>query len=154
MHEGIAIEPVAILGRVYVSVVALPTSRLEWTLDVPKGALLLGDVAMRPDVWLAEGDGANLIVSVAPEDGEAVEVARYTLFPYVVGSHRALHQLRVSLEPWAGQTVRLVFETDPERWGNAVNDVPLWVDPRIEWPRGAAWGDARIRRPSTPTVQP
>lgn len=145
VHEGFTVEPVAIFGRVHVSVVALPTSRLEWSLDVPKGALLLGDVAMRPDVWFKESDGSNLIVSVVPEDGEAVEVARYTLVPYMMDSHRGLHQLRVSLDPWAGQTVRLVFETDPERWGNAVHDVPLWVNLRIEWPRGAAWGDARIR---------
>jgi hypothetical protein len=53
--------------------------------------------------------------------------------------------MRVSLDPWAGRTVTLAFETDPERWGNAVNDVPLWLEPRIEWPRGPAWGEARIR---------
>ena len=145
LHDGIAVQPVVMLGRAYVSIVALPTSRLVWTLDVPKGALLLGHAAMRPDVWLEPSDGANLTVSVVTAGGTKVEVARYTLVPYLLAEHRALHPLRVSLDPWAGQTVALVFETDPERWGNAVHDVPLWVVPRIEWPRGAAWGEARIR---------
>ncbi len=150
LHAGLAVQPVVVFARLHESIVALPTSRMSWTLDVPKGALLLGHVAMRPDVWHVPSDGANLTVSVVPDGGDEVEVARYTLVPYLVEEHRALHPLRVSLDPWAGQTVTLVFETDPERWGNAVNDVPLWVDPRIEWPRGAAWGEARIAPTHTP----
>lgn len=144
LHDGVEVQAVGILGRAYEAIVALPTSRLAWTVDVPKGALLLGDAAMRPDVWTREGDGANLTVTVDTPETRTV-VARFTLVPYIDWNHRQRHPLRVSLDPWAGQTVSLVFETDPERWGNAVNDVPLWVDPRIEWPRGAAWGVARVR---------
>lgn len=146
LHDSVAVQPEVILARAYPSIVALPTSRLAWAVDVPKGALLVGHAAMRPEVWTKEGDGANLVVSIVDASGTRTEVARYTLVPFIVDSHRNLHPLRVSLDPWAGQTVTLVLETDPERWGNAVNDVPLWVDPRIEWPRGAAWGEARIRR--------
>lgn len=144
LHEGVEVQRVGIAGRAYQVIVALPTSRLAWTVDVPKGALLLGDAAMRPDVWPKESDGANLTVSVETVESRTV-VARFTLVPYIDGNHRQRHPMRVSLDPWAGQTVTLVFETDPERWGNAVNDVPIWVDPRIEWPRGPAWGEARIR---------
>jgi hypothetical protein len=144
LHEGIDVQAVGILGRAYQAIVALPPSRLAWTVEVPKGALLLGDAAMRPDVWDKEGDGANLTVSVESAAART-EVARFTLAPYLYWHHRDRHPMRVSLDPWAGQTITLVFETDPERWGNAVNDVPLWVNPRIEWPHGPAWGEARLR---------
>jgi hypothetical protein len=144
LHERVDVQAVGILGRAYQAIVALPPSRIAWRIDVPKGALVLGHAAMRPDVWEKESDGANLVVSVET-DTERTEVARFTLVPYAIWHHRERHPMRVSLDPWAGRTVTLAFETDPERWGNAVNDVPLWLEPRIEWPRGPAWGEARIR---------
>lgn len=146
MHAAVEAQPVAINGVALDAIVALPTTRMAWTLDVPGGALLLGGAAMRQDVWDKESDGANLKVTVVDRNGTPHEVAKYTLVPYLVEEHRKVHPLRVSLDPWAGQTITVVFESDPERWGNAVNDVPLWVDPRIEWPRGTAWGETRVHR--------
>ncbi len=146
MHLAVEAQTVAINGAVLDAIVSLPTTQMAWAIDVPRGALLVGGAAMRPDVWYKDSDGATLTVTVEDEQGTRHRVASYTLVPYVVGEHRMVHPLRVSLDPWSGQTVTVLFETDPERWGNAVNDVPLWVEPRIVWPRGPAWGEARVRQ--------
>lgn len=145
LHDAVAVQPVAFAGRAYRAIVALPPATLSWTVDLPTGALLEGHAAMRPDVWDAASDGVNLRVTVVDAAGRRHAVAAFTLVPAQIWEHRGLHPFRVSLDPWARTRVTLVFETDPERWGNAVNDVPIWVDPRIVWPRGAAWGEGRIR---------
>jgi hypothetical protein len=132
--DAVSVDAVAISGRAHRVIVALPTTRLAWTIDVPPAAVLHGGAAMRPDVWLQPSDGANLEISVE-EGGERTLVARYTLAPFLFEDHRTLFPVEVPLAPWAGRRVTLAFETDPERWGNAVNDVPVWVEPRIEWPR-------------------
>jgi hypothetical protein len=134
LREGVAVQAVALFGPVHRALVALPTSALSWTVDVPPGAHLRGGVAMRPDVWTAPSDGANLEVFVE-DQAQRTMVARFTLVPYLFEEHRRLFPLDVPLEPWAGRRVTLTLATDPERWGNAVNDVPLWVEPRLEWPR-------------------
>jgi len=143
IRQGIAVQLVTIHAPVFRAMVALPVSRVAWTVDVPRGAFLRGGAAMRADVWRAPSDGANLSVYVEAATGRTL-VAQYTLAPYLYEHHRNLFPLEVPLEPWAGQAVTLAFETDPERWGNFVNDVPVWVEPRIEWPRGTAWGEARV----------
>lgn len=143
--DAVSVEAAAFGGRAYRVIVALPTSRLAWTIDVAPDAVLRGGAAMRPDVWLQPSDGANMDVYVE-EGGERTLVARYTLTPYLFEDHRTLFPVEVPLAPWAGRRITLAFETDPERWGNAVNDVPVWVEPRIEWPRTAEDGAGVIPR--------
>lgn len=134
LHDAIDVQLLTIeRGREVRSIVALPPARITWTLQVPAGAQLVGHAAMRADVWFKEGDGANLSVRIVDAAGVAREVARFTLFPWQIAAHRTYHPFRVPLDPWAGQEVAIVFETDPERWGNAVNDVPIWVEPRVEY---------------------
>jgi hypothetical protein len=134
LRQGVAVQAVALFGPVHRALVALPTSALTWTVDVPPGAHLRGGVAMRPDVWTAPSDGANLEIFVE-DQAQRTLVARFTLAPYLFEDHRRLFPIDIPLEPWAGRRVTLTLATDPERWGNAVNDVPLWVEPRMEWPR-------------------
>lgn len=145
LHDAIAIQRAGYQGRMLRAIVALPPARIAWNVQVPRGALLLGLAGMRPDVWDKEGDGVNMRVCVVDGAGTTTQVARFTLLPYNIWEHRAFHPFRVSLDPWAGQEVTVVFETDPERWGNAVNDVPVWLDPHIAWPRGPQWGTGGIR---------
>ena len=146
LHAGISAEPVVFQGKVHRSIVAMPTSRMTWTVDVPKGAVLHVGAAMRPDMWERESDGVQMRVAVESAAGRTVG-AELTLFPMGVPDHRKLFPVTVPIHPWAGQRVRLILETTPERWGNAVNDVPVWVEPRIEWPRTPSVGEARIVEP-------
>jgi len=145
LHAGITAEPVVFLGRVHRGIVAMPTSRIAWTMDVPRGAILRLGAAMRPDVWEREGDGIQMRVAVDDAAGRTV-AADLTLFPFGVPAHRTLVPVEIPLHRWAGQRITIALESTPERWGNAVNDVPVWVAPMIEWPRNPAAGVARVVR--------
>ncbi len=145
LHAGISLEPVVIFGRVYRSIVAMPSSTIRWEVDVPRGAHLRFGAAMRPDMWERVSDGIQMFVSVEA-DGVSTRVVQHTLAPMFVETHKNLHPSDVRLDPWAGTRVTIVFETTPERWGNAVNDVPVWVEPRIDWPRNPAAGVAKVVR--------
>lgn len=145
LHAGVARGDVVFAGRVYRSIHAMPTTRIAWTVDVPDDAVLLFGAAMRADMWERESDGITMDVVVEQPAGRQ-PVAHYTLVPMIVPAHKNLHPGRVLLDAWAGQRVTIAFETTPERWGNAVNDVPVWVEPRIEWPRGVSADQARVHR--------
>jgi hypothetical protein len=145
LHAAISPELVVFFGRIHRSIVAMPTSTIRWEVDVPRGAVLRFGAAMRPDMWTRESDGIQMRVRVE-HGGTSTQVAELTLVPMLVEVHKRLHQGEVGLNPWAGQRVTLAFESTPERFGNAVNDVPVWVSPRIEWPRDPAAGDARVVR--------
>jgi hypothetical protein len=145
LHGGIAIEAVVIFGRIHRAIVALPTSRIAWRVDVPRGAVLRFGAAMRPDMWNRVSDGIQMRVSVVHAAGTTT-AAEFTIVPMMVEAHKRLHPGEVPLAPWAGQQVLILFESTPERWGNAVNDVPVWTEPRIEWPRDPAAGEARVVR--------
>jgi hypothetical protein len=146
LHAAISPELVVFFGRIHRSIVAMPTSTIRWEVDVPRGAVLRFGAAMRPDMWTRESDGIQMRVRVE-HDGTSTQVAELTLVPMLVEMHKRLHQGEVGLNPWAGRRVTLAFESTPERFGNAVNDVPVWTEPRIEWPRDPAAGNARVVRP-------
>ena len=137
LHAGITPQPVVFDNVRYSTIVAMPTSRIAWTVDVPPGAMFRGGASMRPDMWTRNSDGIEMKITVEHARGRSL-MAHLTLFPLGVPEHRKLFPVEVPLHPWAGQRITLILETTPERWGNAVNDVPVWVDPRIEWPRRAA----------------
>ena len=146
VHAAISAQPVVIFGRIHRAIVALPTSVIRWEIDVPRGAVLRFGAAMRPDMWSRESDGIQMRVRLE-HAGVTTQLADYTLVPMLVEMHKQLHQSESVLAPWAGERVTLVFESTPERFGNAVNDVPVWVAPRIEWPRHLAAGEARVVPP-------
>ena len=145
LHSGISEQALLIDGHILRAIVALPTSTIRWTVDVPRDAVLRFGAAMRPDMWERESDGIEMRVRVEHAAG-ATTVTEYTLVPMLVPAHKRLYATEVPLQPWVGQRVTIVFETTPERWGNAVNDVPVWTEPRIEWSRALSAGVARVVR--------
>jgi len=146
LHGAISARPVIIFGRIHRGIVALPTTVIRWEVEVPRGAVLRFGAAMRPDMWTRESDGIQMRVRVE-RAGVSTPLAEFTIVPMLVEAHKQLHQGEGNLAPWAGQRVPLAFESTPERFGNAVNDVPVWVAPRIDWPRAPSAGDARVVTP-------
>ena len=145
LHAGVSPEPVVFFSHIHRAIVALPTAVIRWDVDVPNGAVLRLGAAMRPDMWTREGDGIQMRVTVEHAAGRTV-AADLTLFPFGVPAHRTLVPVEIPLHRWAGQRITIALESTPERWGNAVNDVPVWTEPRIEWPRDPAAGVARVVR--------
>jgi hypothetical protein len=131
LREGFAVEAVTIGGVRRLSVLALPFSRLTWSIDVPAdGAVLRTAVAFRPDAWTIEGDGAMFRVGVS--DGSAyTESYRRYLMPYQQPEDRRWFDVAVDLGPWAGRRVALVFNTEPGELGNGVGDAAIWGRPRV-----------------------
>lgn len=143
LHDGVSTASVLFAGRIHRAIVAMPTSSISWTIDVPRDAVLRLGAAMRADMWEEQSDGIQMIVAV-DDAGSRTVAADLTLFPMGVLAHRALMPVEVPLHRWAGQRVTIVLRSTPERWGNAVNDVPVWTEPRIEWPRNPVAGNATI----------
>jgi hypothetical protein len=143
LHGAISVEPALFAWRIHRAIVALPTSTIRWEVDVPRGAVLRLGAAMRADMWDRQSDGIQMRVYVDHAGGRTT-AADLTLFPLGVPEHRGLVPLEIPLQPWAGQRIVIVLETTPERWGNAVNDVPVWTEPRIEWSRALPPGAARV----------
>lgn len=143
LHDGVSRQSVVFGGIVRRTLIAMPTSRIAWTIDVPPGAVFRGGAAMRPDMWTRNSDGIQMAITVEHSRGQTL-MTQLTLFPMGVAEHRKLFPVEVPLHPWAGQRVILVLETTPERWGNAVNDVPVWVEPRVEWPHVRGGPPARV----------
>lgn len=146
IHDAISPEGVVFDARVHRAIVAMPPSAIAWTVDVPRTAVLRTGAAMRPDMWERRGDGIQMRVHIDHAGGRTT-VADLTLFPFGVPEHRRLIRLEIPLQPWAGQRIVVVLETTPERWGNAVNDVPVWTEPRIEWSRALSPDAARVVKP-------
>lgn len=143
VHGGVAFRFTDFPGARLRTIHTLPTTRLAWTIDVPRDAVFRAGAAMRPDLWTANSDGIQMGVSVI--DGDVrTPLTLLTLFPYIVVEHRRLVPVDLSLHPWAGRRITLELEATPERAGNAVNDVPVWAEPRITWPRRPSAGEARI----------
>ncbi|BCS34712.1 hypothetical protein TBR22_A39380 [Luteitalea sp. TBR-22] len=143
LHGSIAPGPVLFSPRIHRGIVAMPPATITWTVDVPRDAVLRLGAAMRQDMWEKQSDGIQMRV-IIEHAGERTVGADLTLFPLGVAEHRRLFPLEVPLHRWAGQQVRITLESTPERFGNAVNDVPVWTEPRIEWPRDPAAGVARV----------
>ena len=143
LHGGVAFRFTDFPGARRRTIHALPTTRMTWALDVPAGAVFQAGAAMRPDLWEANSDGIQMGVTVIDGD-RRTPLTLLTLFPLGVPEHRRLVPLELSLHPWAGRRIALELESTPERQGNAVNDVPVWVEPRITWPRRLTAGEARI----------
>ena len=146
LHHAISPGAVVFSFRVHRSIVAMPPSAIAWTVDVPRSAILRMGAAMREDMWERNGDGIQMRVHIDHAGGRTT-AADLTLFPLGVPQHRRLVPLEIPLQPWAGQRIVVVLETTPERWGNAVNDVPVWTEPRIEWSRTLPSDAARVVRP-------
>jgi hypothetical protein len=130
LHAGIALEPAIFFQRVYRGLVMMPPATVTWTIDVPPDAVFTTRAGGRADLWLAQSDGFSMFVEVI-DAGRVTPIARLGLFPLGVPAHRNLHPVAVSLAPWRGRRVNLRLRVDPGDAANAVNDVPVWVEPRI-----------------------
>jgi hypothetical protein len=146
MHHVVSHGPVWFDPRMHQSIVAMPPSTIAWTVEVPRTATLRLGAAMRPDMWTITGDGIQMRVHIDHAGGRTT-VADLTLYPFIVIEHRRLVPLEIPLQRWAGQRVVVVLETTPEGAGNAVNDVPVWTEPRIEWSRALRSDAARVVEP-------
>ncbi len=131
LHEGFALFDFPTVGVVEPCILALPSSRITWPVEIgPTGAMLSVRVGLRRDVWTLDGDGAVFRVGVATARGYE-ELRRESLDPAHYERDRRYALWRFDLTRFAGERLNVVFNTEPGLSANAVNDAALWCAPRL-----------------------
>lgn len=111
-------------------VLAHPSSRITWTLDVPANAELRGFAGLRPDTWFGGSDGAVFRAGVS--DGTTYEQwYRRDFKPGTNPADRVMAPFSIDLSKYAGRRVDVIFNTEPGELGSAYGDAALWCEPRI-----------------------
>ena len=132
LEDGFAVIDTEIGGVRKHGIFAHPFSRITWRLDVPPGAVLKTDVALREEAWTGEGDGALFRVGIS--DGkEYTERFNAMVTPLTNPNDRRWIPLTIDLSQWAGKRVEIIFNTEPGPANNAVRDAAIWGEPRIEY---------------------
>jgi tetratricopeptide (TPR) repeat protein len=110
-----------------------PASTARYIVDVPANSILAFEVATDPESWEQPGDGVTFAVYVE-SDQDVKQLFSTYIDPKQDAAARRWHPHVVDLEPYAGQTVTIVFETGTGPAG----------DYRFDW---AGWGAPRLLRP-------
>lgn len=130
LHEGFALFDYPTVGVVEPCILALPFSRITWTVDVGPSSMLAVRVGLRPDTWPLEGDGATFRVAVAGPRGYE-ELRRADVNPQHYETDRRYQLWRFDLSRFSGERLNIVFNVEPGPSGNAVNDAAMWCAPRL-----------------------
>ena len=114
-------------------ILAHAPARVTWSVTVPRQAMVHAWVALRPDTWTRDGDGAVFRIGVSVDNVYHV-IARVHVDPRNRTDDRRWVPLAAALDGYAGKPIKLVFSTDasddPAR-GDSRNDLALWGDPAI-----------------------
>lgn len=105
-------------------------SRLAYTLQLNRGAVLAFDIATAPESWTKEGDGVTFAVYVESGGGARQLFSTY-LDPKHDKAERRWHPVTLDLSAYAGQTVTFIFETGTGPAGDYRYDWAGWGNPRL-----------------------
>jgi hypothetical protein len=106
--------------------------RVTWHVTVPDNAWISVSVALKEEAWTQPGDGVQFRVGVS--DGHNyTDLVKILVDPLDNASDRRWNNVTLDLSPYAGETVDVIFNTDPGLPGHndVRNDLALWGDPRI-----------------------
>jgi len=92
---------------------------------------LVFSIGLSDEAWAKGSDGVEFSVEVRPEGGKWHEVFKRELGVDADEADRGWQDVEVSLHPFAGQRVDLVFETMPGLRGSAGYDWAYWGEPRL-----------------------
>ena len=135
--QAFTVSDVTINGETMKAIFAPPHSRIIWTLSVPRDAFLQTSFAMRPDSWDADGNGAQFRIGTSgtgsPQGPPYEEHLRQVVNPRTAQGDRRWMSMTLDLSAYEGQTIRLIFNTDPgpPNTGDTRHDFALWGEPRI-----------------------
>jgi hypothetical protein len=132
-EQAFTIEDVTIDGETRRSIVARPTSRITWKLAVPMDGWLRTALALKPETWGKEGDGALFRIGVS--DGRSYEeLVNQHIDPHSRPEDRRWFPIELDLTTYGGNDVELIFNINsslPKRGDDTRNDLPVWGQPEI-----------------------
>ena len=108
-------------------------SRIAYWVRIERRAVLAFDVATVPETWMKPGDGVGFAAYVESDQG-AQQIFSTYIDPKHNEADRRWHPYAIDLSAYAGQAVRLIFETTTGPAG----------DHRHDW---AGWAEVRLLRP-------
>jgi hypothetical protein len=120
--DAFGVFRVTIDGVSRMCLLAVPFSRITWTVDVPPGAVLETAMAIRPRLWT--GGGAVFRIGVSSGD-RYDELLRQEVNPLQRETDRRWIPIALPLSAYAGRRVRIIFNTGPG------TDPAVWGAPRI-----------------------
>jgi hypothetical protein len=128
--ESFGVLNVSMDGRERRSILARPSSRLIYTITVPRDAWFETSFGMRPESWDKPGDGAQFRIGVS-EGRTYEELLRQYVNPK--RGDRQWFTARLDLSAYEGRTVKVILNTDPGPPGDsdATNDEAVWGAPRV-----------------------
>jgi hypothetical protein len=115
-------------GRSMRCIMALPFSRINWSVDAQPNTELRGWYGMRQDTWQGNGDGSTFRVGIVDSGAYSQSVNRW-LNPDLKPGDRTFVPIRVDLSPHAGRRIEVVLNTEPQL--TPVGDAALWCEVRV-----------------------
>ena len=127
-----SVKDVTINGETHPAIFAPPHSRITWVVTVPRRGTLKTWFAMRPDAWEAPSDGTQFRIGTSDKRSYE-EYMREYINPHDKNADRRWFSTTVDLSAFEGQTIELIFNTDPgpPGGGNFQSDLAVWGEPRI-----------------------
>lgn len=112
------------------AIVMQTPARLSFQLPLPpEPTQLVTRIALAPESWDWGGDGAHFSVRVTDAQGHSAVI--FDRYISNQEADRTWHDVQVSLQAFAGQTITLTLETDPAPTGDTTGDWAGWETPRI-----------------------
>ncbi len=109
---------------------AHPPSSVSFEVQLPEEpALFYSRVAMHPESWYWEGNGSVFVVQIQTEDAPLTEIYRQHVSNDQ--SDRKWHEVRISLQQYAGQVVTFTLMTEPGPNLDFSGDWAGWESPLI-----------------------
>lgn len=108
------------------------TPEIRYPVRIPGSASLQFGIGMVTEFWNSgSGDGARYEILVVEQDGSQSSLFSEYIDPKNNPAHQGWQDFSLSLAPWAGQDVTLVFRVGPGPAGDSSNDFGGWGQPLI-----------------------
>jgi hypothetical protein len=108
-------------------------TRLTWRVRIPEDAWLRVDVAMKPEAWEKENEGAYFFVIVS-DDQQSDQLFSQHVHPFANQADRKWMPAFIDLSAYAGQEINVILNVRAGvggRSGNFTNILALWGEPAI-----------------------
>jgi hypothetical protein len=128
LADGFALVTSDIGSAKHRALFALPTSNVQWRVNVTEPTSLDTAVALRQEAWTHAGDGVTFTITVS--QGTTNDILwQGHIDPYANPGSRRWQDVTVRLDRYVGKEIVLSLSTGPGPSQNAVLDAAMWREP-------------------------
>ncbi|MFB0517886.1 MAG: sulfatase [Acidobacteriota bacterium] len=128
---------------------AAPPFKVEHTIRFPRDAFFDFGYGIIPKAWFKEGDGVQFTVKAVDKDGKSYNLFSDYIDPKNNKNDRKWFDARIDLSQFAGQTIKIVLETEGSKKDEKLSHKPS--DTRYDY---AVWSSPVLYRAKEKKVQP